>query len=120
MSILLIEDDKILQELYKRQFVHAGITLDTYGTGTEGLEASQKNQYDLILLDILLPDIDGLDVFEKLKRHDATKNVPVVFLTNLSQEETIQKAFDMGAKGYLVKSSYTPDQVVSEVQKFLQ
>ena len=120
MKILLIEDDKILQELYKRQFVQAGLTIDIYGTGKEGLVAAGQQQYDLVLLDILLPDIDGLDVFRQMKLKDTTKDIPVVFLTNLSQEETIQKAFDLGAKGYLVKSSYTPDQVVTEVKKFLQ
>ncbi|HSW96476.1 MAG TPA: response regulator, partial [Candidatus Saccharimonadales bacterium] len=66
------------------------------------------------------PDIDGTEVFRQMKAQDSTKNIPVVFLTNLSQEENIEKAFQLGAKGYLVKASYTPDQVVQEIKNFLE
>ncbi|HSW88503.1 MAG TPA: response regulator [Candidatus Saccharimonadales bacterium] len=118
--ILLIEDDEMFAALYKRQFIAGGIDVDVAVNGADGLAAVTKNHYDLVLLDILLPDIDGTEVFRQMKAQDSTKNIPVVFLTNLSQEENIEKAFQLGAKGYLVKASYTPDQVVQEIKNFLE
>lgn len=119
-KILLVEDDQMFAALYKRQFVESGIDVDVAINGTDGLAAVTKNHYDLVLLDILLPDIDGTEVFRQMKAQDLTRDIPVVFLTNLSQEENIEKAFKLGAKGYLVKASYTPDQVVQEVKNFLE
>jgi CheY-like chemotaxis protein len=119
-KILLIEDDEMFAALYKRQFIAGGREVDIAVNGTDGLAAVTKNHYDLVLLDILLPDIDGTEVFRQMKSQDVTKNIPVVFLTNLSQEENIEKAFQLGAKGYLVKASYTPDQVVQEIKNFLE
>lgn len=119
-KILLVEDDQMFAALYKRQFVESGIDVDVAINGTDGLAAVTKNRYDLVLLDILLPDIDGTEVFRQMKAQDVSRDVPVVFLTNLSQEENIEKAFKLGAKGYLVKASYTPDQVVQEVKNFLE
>ena len=118
-KILLVEDDSLLAELYKRQFVLAGLEIVIATNGEEGLSLLGKDHYDVVLLDVLLPDIDGIEVFRRMKVQEATRNIPVVFLTNLSQEDTIEKAFKMGAKGYLVKASYTPDQVVNEVRNFL-
>ena len=118
-KILLVEDDEIFAEMYKRQFIAAGIAVDVAQNGKAGLSLLTMNRYDLALLDILLPDIDGLEVFRQMKAQDATKDIPVVFLTNLSQEESIDKAFKLGAKGYLVKASYSPDQVVNEIKNFL-
>ena len=118
-KILLIEDDTIFVELYKRQFISDGMSVDVCVNGGDGLSAVGKNQYDLVLLDILLPDIDGIEVFRQMKAQDTTKDIPVVFLTNLSQDEKIEKAFALGAKGYLVKASYTPEQVVYEIKNFL-
>ncbi len=118
-KILIVEDDEIFAEMYKRQFIASGISVDVAQNGKAGLSALEMHQYDLVLLDILLPDIDGLEVFRQMKAQDIIKNIPVVFLTNLSQEESIEKAFKLGAKGYLVKASYTPDQVVNEVKNFL-
>ena len=119
-KILLVEDDEMFAALYKRQFIAGGLEVDVAVTGADGLSAVAKGHYDLVLLDILLPDIDGTEVFRQMKAQDASKNIPVVFLTNLSQEENIEKAFKLGAKGYLVKASYTPDQVVQEIKNFLE
>ena len=119
-KILLVEDDEMFAAMYKRQFIADGFAIDVAENGQTGFSLLTKNQYDLVLLDILLPDIDGIEVFRQMKAQDATKNIPVVFLTNLSQEENIEKAFQLGAKGYLVKASYTPDQVVNEVKNFLE
>lgn len=119
-KILLIEDDESISFLYKRQLDQAGLPTDAYLTGQEGLSAASQKKYDLILLDIMLPDINGLDILKKLKENEATKKIPVIFLTNLGQEETIKEGFKLGADGYLIKASFTPDQMVEEVKSLIQ
>src|SRR5258708_40066769 len=86
-KILLVEDDQMFAALYKRQFIANGLEVDVAVTGTDAIASVTQNYYDLVLLDILLPDIDGTEVFRQMKAQDSTKDIPVVFLTNLSQEE---------------------------------
>lgn len=119
-KILLIEDDESISFLYKRQLDAAGLLTDALLTGNEGLAAASKNKYDLILLDIMLPDINGLDILKKLKENEVTKKIPVIFLTNLGQEAIIKEGFKLGADGYLIKASFTPDQMVEEVKTLIQ
>ena len=73
----------------------------------------------MILLDIMLPKLNGLDLLGTLKAKPETSNIPVVLLTNLGQESVIKEGFKLGAKGYLIKSAYTPEQIISEVESFL-
>ncbi len=119
-KILLIEDDESISFLYKRQLDQAGLSTDAYLTGQEGLSAASQKKYDIILLDIMLPDINGLDILKKLKENEATKNISVIFLTNLGQEEIIKQGLTLGAIGYLIKASFTPDQMVEEVKLLIK
>lgn len=119
MRILLIEDEDFIRDLYKRQFDHSQMPIDAFGLGNDGLAALSKNQYDIILLDIMLPDTNGLQVLKSIKQNQATKNIPVILLTNLSQDMIIKEGFELGAEGYLVKAAYTPDQIVQEVKNML-
>ena len=118
-KILLIEDEDLIRDLYKRQLEQGGITTDAVANGTEGLKALQENNYDLVLLDIMLPDKNGLEVLITMKQDKLTKEIPVVMLTNLGQDSVIKEAFKLGAISYLLKASFTPDQMVQEVQKIL-
>lgn len=119
-KILLIEDDESISFLYKRQLDQSSLPTDAFLTGQEGLSAASQKKYDIILLDIMLPDINGLDILKKLKENEATKKIPVIFLTNLGQEEIIKQGFKLGADGYLIKASFTPDQMVEEVKSLIQ
>lgn len=119
-KVLLIEDDEFIRDLYKRQLDIGDLFTYAFSNGKDGLEAAQKNQYDVILLDIMLPGMNGLDVLRNLKQNDATKNIPVIMLTNLGQDAVIKEGFTLGAIGYLIKASFTPDQVVQEVKKILE
>lgn len=118
-KVLLVEDEDYIRELYKRQLDLSGFITDAFGLGKDGLAASSQNQYDLILLDIMLPDVNGLQILQQLKQNDISKNTPIVLLTNLGQDAVIKQGFELGADGYLVKAAYTPDQIVQEVKNIM-
>lgn len=121
MKLLLIEDEDFIRDLYKRQLELAGIPTDAFGMGNDGLNAAHQNPtaYDLVLLDIMLPDTNGLQILKDLKQNTPTKSIPVILLTNLSQDMLIKEGFELGAEGYLVKAAYTPAQIVQEVKNIL-
>ncbi len=116
---LIIEDEQFIRDIYKRQLEKAGILVDGFGNGTEGLQAISQNKYNIILLDIMLPDINGLEILKQIKQNPILKDIPVIMLTNLGQDEVIKEGFALGSQGYFIKSSYTPDQIVQEVQNIL-
>lgn len=118
-KILIIEDDFFIRDLYLRQFTKSGFLVDTAETGPDGILKAEGMQPDAILLDIMLPKMSGLEVLRKLKDGEKTKASTVILLTNLSEDETIKQGFEIGAEGYLIKSAYTPEQVVKEVAKLL-
>lgn len=120
MKVLLVEDEEFIRDLFKRQLDLSGFTTDAFGTGQDGLSALSKNGYDLVLLDIMLPDINGLQILQNIRQNPATKNIVVVLLTNLGQDAVIKQGFELGADGYLVKAAYTPDQIVQEVKNIVQ
>ena len=119
-KVLFVEDDEFIRELYKRQLDIGGLFTYAFSNGEDGLKAAQENQYDVILLDIMLPGMNGLDMLRNLKQNEATKNIPVIMLTNLGQDAVIKEGFMLGAIGYLIKASFTPDQIVQEIKKILE
>lgn len=120
MKVLLVEDEEFIRDLFKRQLDLSGFTTDAFGNGNDGLAALGKNAYDLVLLDIMLPDINGLQILQTIRSKPETKNIAVVLLTNLGQDAVIKQGFELGADGYLVKAAYTPDQIVQEVKNIMQ
>lgn len=118
-KILIIEDDFFIRELYERQFGKEGYTVVSANDGPDGLVKATQENPDLILLDIMLPKMNGLDLLRTIKSKDETKTIPVILLTNLGQESVIKEGFDLGAESYLIKSAYTPSQIVEEIKSFL-
>lgn len=118
-KILLIEDEQILVELYKMKFEHEGLDLIVAMDGDEGLKMAKKEKPDLILLDIVMPGMNGYQVLEALKADETTKNIGVYILSNLGQTEEIDRGLELGADGYLIKSDITPGQLVDSVRKIL-
>jgi DNA-binding response OmpR family regulator len=118
-KIILIEDDDLIRELYVEEFNTEGLHTEGYATGKAGLEAIKRNKYDLLLLDMMLPDTNGLLILKELKSDQATKDLKVVILTNLGQETVQSEAMQLGALGYLIKLSYTPDEIIQEIRKYL-
>lgn len=119
-KILLVEDDQSIRELYVSILQAEGYVLDVAIDGEQAYQSMTGQEYDLILLDILLPKMSGMDILEKLQheeKHAVTKRV--VLLTNLSQESVVAQAVAYGIRGYIVKSDYTPDQIIQEVNNNL-
>lgn len=118
-KILLIEDEFYIRDLYRMILEKASFEVFLAQDGQEGYNLAQ-NLPDLILLDIMLPKMNGIILLKKLKEEDLTKNIPVVLLTNLGQEEIIKAAFDSGASGYFLKASFNPNELVKEISIFLE
>ncbi len=119
-KILLVEDEEMIRELYARQLTKAGFNLKTAPDAEKGLEILKAEQFDLLLLDIMLPGMNGLQLFREFKVGNPDSKMIVILLTNLGQESVIKEGFELGAYGYLIKTSYTPDQIVEEVKNALQ
>lgn len=119
-KILLVEDDLLIREMYESELIRAGYKVTACSSGEDGIKALQLNHFDLALLDIMLPGINGLEVLKQIKLNPQTKDIIVVLLTNLGHEATIKIGFGLGAVGYLIKAAYNPDQVISEIANFLK
>ena len=117
--ILIIEDDEFLSSLYKELLEEEGYEVILAQDGEEGLKKAEEGGYDLVLLDIMLPKMDGLQVLKSLDKSSLGKNGAIVMLTNLGQDAIVKDALKHGAAGFLIKSSLTPDQVLHEVRVFL-
>lgn len=118
-KLLLIEDDITLVKMYQRKFETDGYEVDVAYDGLEGLKRASEGKPDLVLLDIMLPKLDGLAMFKKMRSIPSTFNTPVILLTNFGQEDAVFECFKLGAVDYLVKSDVTPQQVVAKVESFL-
>lgn len=118
-KILLVEDEDFIRELYVRQLTKAGFNVKTAIDGQSGLDVLKQEQFDLLLLDIMLPGMNGLQLLREFKAQNPNSPMITILLTNLGQEAVIKEGFELGAQAYLIKASYTPDQVVAEVKNAL-
>ena len=118
-KILIIEDDPLMQRLYQKIFTFEKYEVETAADGEEGLDKARKTKPTLILLDIMMPKMNGLQVLEKLKADPDLKKIPVVMLTNLAGQKDAETALAKGAVKYIVKSEYEPKQVSDMVKGVL-
>lgn len=119
-KILVVDDEDSVREIYRHEFLNNGYTVVVAQDGEEGLLKAGEEKPDIMLLDIMLPKMSGIEVLRALKENELTKKIPVLLLTNLGEETIIKEGFELGADGYLLKVSYTPSQVVDEVKKFFE
>ncbi|MCA9371810.1 response regulator [Candidatus Woesebacteria bacterium] len=120
-KLLVVEDEDALRQLYVDVLQEAGYEVVQAKDGEVALKLIKENQYDLILLDIILPHLDGLQLLEKLQKDHGIKDIgrSVVLLTNLGQELVVAKALEYNVRGYMVKSDYTPDELIKEIHGYL-
>lgn len=119
-KILFIEDEPALQRTFGDIFKQAEYELVSALDGEIGLRLARSEKPDLILLDLILPKIDGFEVLKRLKEDLETKKIPVIILTNLEAMEDVDKALELGATTFLVKTQYTLEEVIKKVEKALQ
>ena len=119
IKILLIEDDPFLLSMYATKFELQGFQIISADDGEKALKAASKEKPDIILLDVLLPKMDGFEVLAELKKNAATKDIPVILLTNLSQRDDLEKGLALGAVDYLIKAHFMPTEVVEKIVKIL-
>lgn len=118
-KVLLVEDEKMLADMYATKFSMEGYQIVNAYDGKEGLEAAKREKPHIILLDIIMPKLDGFAVLKELKDDESTKNIPVILLTNLGQESDVKKGKDLGADDYFVKANHSPQEIVELVKKKL-
>lgn len=118
-TILIVEDDPILSRMYSEKFGFEGYGVEIAKDGQEALDLVKEKHVDMVLLDIMLPKMSGTDFLKEFKSTPKGKEIPVLALTNLAEEEEKQKALELGVKEYLVKAMQTPEQVVEKIKKYI-
>lgn len=119
MKVLIIEDEKMLAEMYATKFGMDGYETIKAFDGSEGLAKAKETKPDVILLDIIMPKLDGFAVLKELRKDEDFKNTPILLLTNLGQDDDIKKGKSLGADDYFVKSNHTPADVALKVKSML-
>jgi len=118
--ILVVEDEQFLRELYIEILIDAGYNVDSASDGDEAFHKIHSGGYDLVLLDIVLPKRDGLQILKDLKKDPPVKaNKAILILSNLGEEAIISEGVALGIRGHLIKSDYTPEQLLGEVKRIL-
>lgn len=119
-KILIVEDEQSLLDMYTMKLEKEGYNVVGAKDGLEGVEKAKQEKPDLILMDVMLPKIDGFRALEEIKRENELKDTPVIMLTNLGQDEDIKKGKEHGALDYLVKANITPAQIATKVAETLK
>jgi len=117
--ILLVEDDRFLIDIYSTKLKQSGFSVEVVTTGEEVLKRIAEKKPDLLVLDIVLPQLNGWQLLKKIKANPKLKDLKVIILSNLGQKEEVEKGMSLGASKYLIKAHYTPSEVVGEIKKLL-
>ena len=119
-TILLVEDDPFLTDIYTTKLKEEGFSVVVATDGEDCLRKVKEGTPDLLLLDIVLPSIDGWEILRKIKKDDKLNNLKVVILSNLGQKGEVEKGLKLGALKYLIKAHYTPSEVIDKIKKILK
>lgn len=118
--ILIVEDDRFLRELIVRKLSNEGYEVVEAVDGEQGLQKTKEVKPDIVLLDLILPGIDGFEVLTLKKDDPAIAGIPVIVLSNLGQKEDVEKGIGLGAADYLIKAHFTPGEIIEKVQNILK
>jgi DNA-binding response OmpR family regulator len=119
-KILIIEDDKFLRELIVRKLNKEDFEVSEAVDGEEGIKKIIEEKPDLILLDLILPGIDGFEVLARMKKESSLSSIPVIILSNLGQKDDVEKGLKMGAIDYLIKAHFTPGEIIEKIKVALK
>jgi len=119
-TIMLVEDDSFISGMYRTKLTNLGYEVIFFDNGESAWQRLQEDPLpDLVLLDIVLPERDGFEILELLRKEERTKKLPVILLTNLGQKPDVERGISLGANDYIIKAHFTPTEVVEKVQKVL-
>jgi len=119
-KILVVEDDKFLRDLISQKLTKEGYEVDEAIDGEEGVKMLKEIKPDLVLLDLILPGIDGFEVLVKMKEDSSISSTPVIILSNLGQKEDVEKGLKLGAVDYLIKAHFTPGEIIDKIRAVLK
>ncbi len=119
-TVLLVEDDPFLIDIYTTKLKEANFLVEVAENGEIALKKIEEKIPDLLVLDIVLPHVDGWETLRKIKEDKKFKSLKVIILSNLGQRSEVEKGIGLGAKKYLIKAHFTPSQVVEEIKKILK
>lgn len=118
-KILIVEDDPLMQRMYQKAFSFDGYDVSVAGDGVEGLDKVRTEKPTVVLLDVMMPKMNGLEALEKIKADPEIKTIPIIMLTNLAGSADVEKALSSGAVKYIVKSEQEPKEVVKMVKEII-
>jgi len=118
-KILFIEDDPLLVKIYSTRLSQDGFEVLSAENGEAGLQVAETQVPDLIVLDIMMPRLDGFSVLEKLRTSEKTKNTPILVYSNLGQEDEIARAKKMGATDFIIKANLSPTEMIAKIKEYL-
>ncbi len=119
-KILIVEDDKFLRELIARKLTDEGLEIVEAVDGEDGIKKIKETKPDLVLLDLILPSIDGFEVLSRVKGDASLASIPIIILSNLGQKEEVEKGLDLGAADYLIKAHFTPGEIIEKIKNILK
>lgn len=119
-KILIVEDDKFLRDLLEAKLIKENFPILTAVDGEDGLKKIQDEKPKLVLLDLILPGLNGFEILKNIKENPETTNIKVIILSNLGQEEEVEKAMNLGAADYLIKAHFTLEEIVEKIKKVLK
>lgn len=119
-KILIIEDDKFLRELISQKILKEGYEIAEAVDGESGLNSAKSEKPELILLDLILPGIDGFEVLARIKSDPEISQIPVIILSNLGQKDDIEKGLKMGAIDFLIKAHFTPAEIIEKIKSVMK
>lgn len=118
-KILIVEDDPSMSRMYKRSFAFEGYEVEIAEDGQQGIDMARSVKPAMILMDIMMPNMNGLEALERLKGDPETKGIPIVMLTNLGSDKDAETALSKGALQYIIKSEHEPEEVVGMIKEIL-
>ncbi|PJB99377.1 MAG: response regulator [Candidatus Nealsonbacteria bacterium CG_4_9_14_0_8_um_filter_35_12] len=119
-TILIVEDDKFLRELIAQKLLKEGYNISEAIDGEEGIKKIKTEKPDLILLDLILPGVDGFEVLSRMKADEKLAEIPVIILSNLGQREEIERGLKLGANDYMIKAHFTPREIIDKIKTVLE
>jgi len=118
-KVLIIEDDDFIAQMYEKRFKQKGYQAKVAENGQIGLDLIEQDNPDIIILDIVLPQLDGFEILKRIKSNPLSKDIPVLLLSNLGEKENIERGLNLGANDYAIKANFTPSEIIEKVENLL-